>query len=140
MGEEQDSVEYVPGLDDADGGPRVYDWQRVWPQTRQVWSGRLFLELVDDSLRHQGRRRRRRTRVPRQVSPSTLVAIWEEAATPQAPALVRSPACLSYGCLHRRHLPEDNPAAIHYRCSGWLASRAVRWARIWLASGIPRSV
>lgn len=58
MGEEQDSVEYVPGLDDADGGPRVYDWQRVRPQTRQAWSGRLFLELVDDSFRHQGRRRR----------------------------------------------------------------------------------
>jgi hypothetical protein len=57
MGEEWDTVEYVPGLDESHGG-RVYDWQRVKPQTRRVRSGRLFLELVDDSFRHRGRPRR----------------------------------------------------------------------------------
>ena len=56
LSEEYDMVDYLPDGDELDG-PKVYAWQRIAPERRQVPSGRLVLELPDD-YRFHGRRRR----------------------------------------------------------------------------------
>jgi hypothetical protein len=57
MAEEWETIDHLPGAQESDP-VGAYSWQRVQPQARTQPSGRLTLELTDDSYRWRGRPRR----------------------------------------------------------------------------------